>query len=61
VPEPPDADVVEGQAHTVEIDVSDLRTLLVAAEAAEAKVSRTEPPDQAARSLRVAYGRDEDR
>lgn len=34
--EPVDADVIEGEAHTVEIDVSELRALIAAAEAAEA-------------------------
>jgi hypothetical protein len=47
VVDPPDADVVEGEAHTVEIDVADLRALLAAAEAAEARVSRAQPPQRA--------------
>jgi hypothetical protein len=46
LPDPPDADVVEGEAHTVEIDVADLKALLAAAEAAEIKVSRTETPER---------------
>jgi hypothetical protein len=45
-PDPPDADVVEGEAHTVEIDVADLRALLAAAENAEARVSRAEAPNR---------------
>jgi hypothetical protein len=61
VADPPDADVVEGEAHTVEVDVADLRALLAAAEAAEARVSRPEPPAETARGLRVAYGHDDAR
>jgi hypothetical protein len=34
--EPEDADIVEGEAHTVEIDVTELRALIAAAEAEEA-------------------------
>lgn len=53
---PPDAEVIEGEAHTVEIDVAELRTLLAAVEGSEAGPV---PPDAAAdaiRILRVAAG-----
>ncbi len=41
-PEPDDAEVVEGEAHTVEIDVAELKALIAAAETAEAELSRSE-------------------
>jgi hypothetical protein len=40
--EPEDADVVEGEAHTVEIDVAELKALIAAAETAEAELARTQ-------------------
>jgi hypothetical protein len=49
-----DADIVEGEAHTVEIDVAELKALLAAAETAEANVARTGRFSSATRNLRVA-------
>ena len=40
--EPEDAEVVEGEAHTVEIDVAELKALIAAAETAEAELGRTQ-------------------
>ena len=53
-PEPQDAEVVEGEAHTVEIEVADLTALIAAAETEEADIAQTEPSAQAKRNLRVA-------
>ncbi|HZE03800.1 MAG TPA: hypothetical protein VE127_01165, partial [Solirubrobacteraceae bacterium] len=36
-------DVIEGEAHTVEIDVSDLKALIAAVETAEAQAAEDEP------------------
>jgi hypothetical protein len=60
-PEPEDADVVEGEAHTVEIEVAELKALIAAAETAEAEtaeaeVAQAEASAHAARILRVAHG-----
>ena len=44
-------DVIEGEAHTIEIEVAELEALIAAAEAAEANGSA---PPHAARNLRVA-------
>ncbi len=41
-PEPEDADVVDGEAHTVEIDVAELKALIAAAETAEAELARAQ-------------------
>jgi hypothetical protein len=51
-----DADVVEGEAHTVEIEVAELKALIAAAETAEAAIAQTEASAQATRNLRVANG-----
>ncbi len=40
--EPEDAEVVEGEAHTVEIDLAELKALIAAAETAEAELARTQ-------------------
>jgi hypothetical protein len=62
-PEPEDAEVVEGEAHTVEIEVAELKALIAAAESAEATQiavtdarEREREREHAARSLRVAGG-----
>ncbi|MDQ6779228.1 MAG: hypothetical protein M3071_24060 [Actinomycetota bacterium] len=55
-PEPEDAEVIEGEAHTVEIEVAELRALVAAAETAEAEVAQSEATAHAARILRVAHG-----
>ena len=54
--EPEDAEVVEGEAHTVEIEVAELKALIAAAETAEAAIAQTEASAQATRNLRVANG-----
>lgn len=54
--EPDDADVVEGEAHTVEIEVAALSALIAAAETAEGETAQAEASAQAARILRVAHG-----
>ena len=46
-------DVIEGQAHTVEINVSELKALIAAAEAAET------PPDPTVRDIRIRRLADE--
>jgi hypothetical protein len=59
-PEPEDAEVIEGEAHTVEIEVAELKALIAAAEAAEttetAEPTHAEASEHAARILRVAHG-----
>ncbi|MDQ6806006.1 MAG: hypothetical protein M3065_13810 [Actinomycetota bacterium] len=55
-PEPEDAEVVEGEAHTVEIEVAELKALIAAAETAEAEAAQSEVSAQATRILRVAHG-----
>jgi hypothetical protein len=55
--EPEDADVVEGEAHTVEIEVAELKALIAAAQTAEAaEITLTDAREHAARNLRVAGG-----
>ena len=53
-PEPEDADVVEGEAHTVEIEVAELRALIAAAGTAEMPASPAEEAVHGARNLRAA-------
>jgi len=53
-PEPQDAEVVEGEAHTVEIEVGALNALIAAAEGTQADTAQTDPSAQAKRNLRVA-------
>ncbi|HWF50051.1 MAG TPA: hypothetical protein VG294_05325 [Solirubrobacteraceae bacterium] len=59
-PEPEDAEVIEGEAHTVEIEVAELKALIAAAEAVEnaesAEPTHAEASEHAARILRVAHG-----
>lgn len=55
-PEPEDAEVVEGEAHTVEIEVAELKALIAAAETTEAEPEHAEASAHAARILRVAHG-----
>ncbi|HWF25550.1 MAG TPA: hypothetical protein VG275_08890 [Solirubrobacteraceae bacterium] len=55
-PEPDDAVVIEGEAHTVEIEVTALKTLIAAAETADTETAQAEASAQAARILRVAHG-----
>lgn len=52
-PAVPDATVIEGEAHTVEIDVGELRALIAAAEAGDASA---DPVVQDIRIRRVADG-----
>jgi hypothetical protein len=55
-PPPPDAEVIEGEAHTVEIDITELKALIAAVETAEIKVSKADPAAaESGRGLRVAY------
>jgi hypothetical protein len=54
--DPEEAEVVEGEAHTVEIEVAELKALIAAAETAEAEIAHTEAWARAARNLRVADG-----
>ena len=56
VPAPDDAEVIEGEAHTVEIDVGELKALIAAAEATEAEIARSDATVHVTRSLRVAHG-----
>jgi hypothetical protein len=61
LPSPEHADVIEGEAHTVEIDVAELKALIAAAETTEAEIAHVDPAgaDTAAlatRNLRVAQG-----
>lgn len=51
-----DAEVVEGEAHTVEIEVGELKALIAAAENAEAENAQTDAWAHASRNLRVANG-----
>lgn len=52
---PEAAGAIEGEAHTVEIDVGELRALLAAVENAGAELASTDGSMPATRSLRVAY------
>ena len=52
--EPEDADVVEGEAHTVEIEVAELTALIAAAGTAEMPASPAGEAVHAARNLRAA-------
>jgi hypothetical protein len=54
--EPRDAEIIEGEAHTVEIDVAELKALIAAAELTEAEPAHTEAAARATRNLRVAHG-----
>ena len=47
-------DTIDGKAHTVEIEVSELSALLAAAEGKEGDVSLADATTRVARSLRVA-------
>jgi hypothetical protein len=53
-PEPEDADVVEGESHTVEIEVAELKALIAAASSAEASADEAEPGGLGTRPLWVA-------
>lgn len=57
-PEPAskDAEIVDGEAHTIEIDVAELKALIAVAETTEGKVAQTDAAVQATRNLRVARG-----
>ncbi len=57
-PEPTDAEIIEGEAHTVEIDVAELRALIAAVQTTEAAMAHAQASGQATRNLRVAYGGD---
>jgi hypothetical protein len=50
------AEIIDGEAHTVEIDIAELRALIAAAEAGEAEAATPEPPAPGIRIRRVAYG-----
>lgn len=54
--EPEDAEVVEGEAHTVEIEIADLKALIAAAESEKSDIEQADPVEQAKRTLRVAHG-----
>jgi hypothetical protein len=47
-------DVIDGEAHTVEVDVAELQALIAAVETTEAEIPPTEASAQAIRNLRVA-------
>jgi hypothetical protein len=49
-------EVIDGEAHTVEIDIAELRALITAAEATRAEGAAPEPPAPGIRIRRVAYG-----
>ena len=49
-----DPDVIEGEGHTVEIDVAELKALIAAAEAREAR-GATSPSGESAPSIDSAY------
>lgn len=51
-----DAEIIEGEAHTVEIDVAELKALIAAVETTEAALAQTDASVQATRNLRVAHG-----
>jgi hypothetical protein len=53
--EPEDAEVVEGEAHTVEIEVAALKALITAAETEASDIVQTDRSEQAKRNLRVAH------
>jgi len=50
-----DEAVIEGEAHTIEIDVADLKALIAAAEASEAPIQHDEPSVQDIRIRRAAH------
>ena len=53
-PEPEDADVVEGESHTVEIEVAELKALIAAASSAEVSAAEAESGGLGTRPLGVA-------
>jgi hypothetical protein len=55
-PKPDDAGIIDGQAHTIEIEVAELEALIAAAETREAKLAPTVASAQAMHDLRVARG-----
>jgi hypothetical protein len=52
--EPPET--IDGEAHTVEIDIAELRALIAAAEAVDAEAATPQAPAPDIRIRRVAYG-----
>ena len=54
-PEPGEAEVVEGEAHTVEIDVAELTALIATVEAEGPEIAHADASAQATRNLRVAH------
>ncbi len=55
--EPNAAEIIDGEAHTIEIDVAELKALIAAAETASGESAPTTESPQAAPNLRVADGR----
>ena len=49
-------EIIEGEAHTVEIDLAELKALISAAELTEAGTAPTDAAARATRNLRVAHG-----
>ena len=56
-PEPEHADTIDGEAHTIEIDVAELEALIAAAETSSGEIAQADASVRAARDLRVADGR----
>jgi uncharacterized tellurite resistance protein B-like protein len=54
--EPEQPQTIEGEAHTVEIEVAQLEALIAAAETRDAETAQTDATAQARRSLRIAFG-----
>jgi hypothetical protein len=52
--QPTDTEIIEGEAHTIEIDVAELEALIAAAETTSGEIAPTGPSALAARRLRVA-------
>lgn len=55
-PEPEHPQIIDGEAHTVEIEVAELEALIAAVETTKADSAQVDPSVQATRNLRVAHG-----
>jgi hypothetical protein len=53
-PERPVADVIQGEAHRLEVDVAELKALIAAAETEDAEVAQAAASARATRELRIA-------
>jgi hypothetical protein len=54
--EPEGAEIIDGEAHTVEIELAELEALIAAAETPKAEIAQPEALAQAARNLRFTNG-----